>query len=199
MLEAKKLNLDVFTLVCVDCLDSLRAKQAIVKSTHKIDFGEVLFFSDKALLPSEFYTPVLIHKIDSLASYSSFILNKLDDFIKTQFALIIQWDGFVWNPNAWTDKFLEYDYIGAPWVQHNNLVGNGGFSLRSKKLLSLTKTLNYSHEREDVSICQEHRDELFKRGIKFAPYEIAYRFSVENEPYTNQFGWHGGIKPFIKE
>ena len=31
------------------------------------------------------------------------------------------------------DKFLEYDYIGAPW--NNTYVGNGGFSIRSKDIM----------------------------------------------------------------
>ena len=26
------------------------------------------------------------------------------------------------------DKFIDYDYIGAPWAHYNNEVGNGGFS-----------------------------------------------------------------------
>jgi len=60
--------------------------------------------------------------------------------IDTQFTLVTQWDGYVINAEAWTEEFLDYDYIGARWIgdvvkaagsppEYN--VGNGGFSLRS--------------------------------------------------------------------
>ena len=35
-------------------------------------------------------------------------------------------------PEAWTDDFFNYDYIGATW--DDGVVGNGGFSWRSRKL-----------------------------------------------------------------
>ena len=65
----------------------------------------------------------------------------LKKYIDTDFCLIIQGDGFVIHPENWTDEFLKYDYIGAPWrnLAHYSFirVGNGGFSLRSKKLLKI--------------------------------------------------------------
>ena len=54
--------------------------------------------------------------------------------------LIIQHDGFILNHKAWDNEFLNYDYIGAPvyWMGNKLIeVGNGGFSLRSKKLLKI--------------------------------------------------------------
>ena len=60
----------------------------------------------------------------------------LPNIIKTEFMLGIHDDGFVINPNLWTDQFLKYDYIGAPWSHtipyygQKYRVGNGGFSLR---------------------------------------------------------------------
>ena len=50
-----------------------------------------------------------------LMGYSKFMLQDLYKFVDTKFCLVIQSDGFVINPNLWTNQFLEYDYIGAPW------------------------------------------------------------------------------------
>jgi hypothetical protein len=51
--------------------------------------------------------------------------------------LIYQEDTIVFRKGI--DKFMEYDYIGAPWPKNQNdnslCVGNGGFSLRSKKIM----------------------------------------------------------------
>ena len=42
-------------------------------------------------------------------------------------------------------RFFDYDYIGAPWPNNFvNRVGNGGFSLRSKKFLELTAKIPYN-------------------------------------------------------
>ena len=107
----------------------------------------------------------------------------------------------------WSDEFYEYDYIGAPWPKeviiegmplHFN-VGNGGFSLRSKRLQEFLKNdeniiLNHA---EDVAICQLNRMYLISKGFKFAPVEVAKRFSFENLPWrdgqqiTKAFGCHG--------
>lgn len=144
-------------------------------------------------------------------SYSRFILEKLSDIITGEYALITQTDGFILNKVAWTDEFLEYDYIGAPWftamgctyanhppITIDNCVGNGGFSLRSLRLLEATAELaQYSSDDkiypEDRFICTSARHQLEYKGIKFAPPELAARFSVENSMYNGQFGFHGKL------
>ena len=35
--------------------------------------------------------------------------------MRTPHVLLIQWDGFVVNPSAWSDEFLDFDYVGARW------------------------------------------------------------------------------------
>ncbi len=89
--------------------------------------------------------------------YSKFMLQDLYKFVDTKFCLVIQSDGFVINPNLWTNQFLEYDYIGAPWPNEisvynasinkidlaKNRVGNGGFSLRSKRLLEVCSHIKF--------------------------------------------------------
>lgn len=74
----------------------------------------------------------------------------MTDYVDTDYCLIIHDDGFIVNPHLWTDDFLKYDYIGAPWYlginrgltwlqDRHNLVGNGGFCIRSKKLMNELK------------------------------------------------------------
>lgn len=70
------------------------------------------------------------------------LVENLHSRFKTPYVLTIQDDGFPLRPGL--EEFVgKWDYIGAPWVRHNTYydlyprrycVGNGGFSLRSKRL-----------------------------------------------------------------
>lgn len=48
------------------------------------------------------------------------MIKELNKYIETDYVLIVQYDGFILNPKAWMDEFLEYDYIGAPWWYTDN-------------------------------------------------------------------------------
>ena len=89
------------------------------------------------------------------------------------------------------------DYVGAPWSDtikvnpelvlnmKENVVGNGGFSLRSNKLAKTTSTIDFNSlkfpvKSEDIVICHYLYKEMVKKGIKFAPPETAAQFSIEN-------------------
>jgi hypothetical protein len=185
-------------------------------SSEKCNFGKIKFLSDQ--FPSKFFTGlehIPIKKLD-LKGYNKFLIESLNDFIDTQYCLIIQSDGFLINPNLWRDEFFDYDYIGAPWVEfmtygvsgektfhfNKNQVGNGGFSLRSKKLLKVLSTLNFDelnfpHKNEDILICHYLYDYLIDRGIRFAPLEVAKTFSVESpiegmpKNIESTLGFHG--------
>ena len=106
------------------------------------------------------------------------------------------------NTKAWTNDFLKYDYIGAPWIffrckddwEMKTRVGNGGFSLRSKRLLKEASALTSREKRvhpEDAYVTKGIGEELKSKGISFAPADLAMRFSVEKALYTGQFGFHG--------
>lgn len=136
------------------------------------------------------------------------MLCELGSYVGADFVLLVQWDGFIVNPHLWDKEFLKYDYIGAPWPRQwpNRIarVGNGGFSLRSKKLLNqnVPATFDYK-EPEDNILCLHNRIYLQKNGIKFAPVEVAARFALENDVEENQpknsFGFHGRHLPWHKE
>lgn len=119
--------------------------------------------------------------------YSGWILKNLVNYVNTDFALCVQWDSCVINPELWDDRFLKVDYIGAPWAFDSiNRVGCGGFSLRSRKLIELCSTLPYSKtgnkelDNEDYHFCITHYQYMVDNGIKFAPLELARKFGVEH-------------------
>lgn len=192
-LELPQVTLFAATSVAGDAtICALRASMADIR------FGAVKFFSH-CDLPSrraadiEF---VRIRRLTSRQDYSRFILKELAAFIETPFALCIQWDGFVIRPEAWNAEFLEYDYIGAPWPQFHDSwnVGNGGFSLRSLRLLRATLDDRVPVDgAEDVIICRDARPILeADHGIRFADSAVAARFAFERSlAQGTEFGFHG--------
>ena len=191
------------TLVCIDCNRYLQATEAILHSIRGITFNKVLFFSDKPLVvPESNIDYIEIPKINNKIDYCYFVMRRLHDYIQTSHMLIIQWDGFVLNPNAWTDEFLKYSYIGSPWWKYQNdgmMIGNGGFSLRTNKLMEFVSNSPIIKDfyPEDEKICRTYRKEIEKAGFTFAPIELAEQFSIEGCPafpdkstYNENFGFH---------
>jgi hypothetical protein len=136
-------------------------------------------------------------------SLNLFLKNRLLDFVDTELMVYVHDDGFAVNPTLWTDEFLAYDYIGAPWPSawcKDNRVGNGGFSIRSRQLLELNRVLPdpSGMEPEDVHICRTNYDWLMQHKCRFAPVDVALRFSFESvlKEYPRwdcsmSFGFHG--------
>ncbi len=190
--------LDNVTLVAVDCVDLDRVLLAADICTKEIKFAEV-----KILTSIASTDPRVVHikKIKNRDEYSSFMIKELDKYIDTEYALVFQYDGFILNPKAWSDDFLNYDYIGACWYHIGDLrVGNGGFSLRSKRLIKWLSEnwsiINNKIDPEDIFISRYAREYLEKDGMRFAPESVASVFSWEGNERTivwnNQFGFHGG-------
>lgn len=122
--------------------------------------------------------------------YSRYSVEKLIDAIDTEYCINVQEDSGIINPDLWKDEFLDYDYIGAPWP--NNYVcqvGNGGFSLRSRKFLEASAKLKYQPEPagpgawcapEDWFLCVKNYDHMKSHGVKFPQPRLAAQFSVEH-------------------
>lgn len=196
-----KINLPNVTLLLVDCVEYDRVKLSFDHCSSYINFGE-----SKILTSLEINSPeiVKIPNISSIDEYSNFMIYDLPKYVNTEHVLVAQWDGFIRNIELWDDEFLKYDYIGAPWpeevlyngVPKNFNVGNGGFSLRSKRLIdfvSTDKKLTH-HYLEDVMICQLNRAYLEATGFTFAPLELAEKFSWECGPQRDSFGVHKMFK-----
>jgi hypothetical protein len=126
-------------------------------------------------------------------------------YVKTDFALMLQLDGYVINPELWDPAFLRFDYIGAPWPAHfeahdtgRRRVGNDGFCIKSRRLMDRVARLPWKDVPSDVLVCCTHRDRLEDEGFRFAPPAIAGRFSVEHiveETAKRTFGFHGRCFP----
>lgn len=191
------LELPTVTLCAATSVNIDATVAAIAASMDRIVFGDVVLFTDAAAM--NLPAAARIVPIDPLMSsrdYSEFILHQLPEHVRTDRCLIVQWDGFVVDPGQWQDRFLEFDYIGAPWPQFadGHDVGNGGFSLRSRKLLNACRDPHFvvSHP-EDVAIGRINRDYLEREhGIAFADPGTAARFAFErSRPETASFGFHG--------
>ncbi len=205
-----KINLSNVTLLGIDCVNTERLAEAMNVSQEGLEFGAIKLLTS---LPTNDPRKVAIPHIGSIEEFSRFCIEDLYKYVDTEFVLLVQYDGFVLNPESWTDEFLKYDYIGAPWLVANwsvrdfnfppeslgtLIVGNGGFCLRSKNFLETSARLSKDRELpknnpEDVAMCVWYRDKFENAGIKFAPPEIASLFSIEgtDHEYRKQFGFHG--------
>ena len=188
-------NLDRVTLACVDCVNHELAIAALGQCVQKCAFARVLFLTDRAFA-LDGVDVVRIAPLTSRDAYSRFVIKDLARHIDTSHVLLIQWDGFVVNPQSWSDEFLDHDYIGARWgwPEDSHTVGNGGFSLRSKRLLEAGSDPRITDMPiEDVAICRAYRPLLeADHGIRFASEPVADRFAFEaTYPKGMPFGFHG--------
>jgi hypothetical protein len=207
------------SICCIDTKNKIEALIALDKSIENIKFDKYYFFTNgiddikisrfKNLSKVNleiFYIPEIRNK----SEYSKFCLVNLNDYISTDFCLTIQHDGYIINPEYWTDKFLDFDYIGAPWPSnwgYKNRVGNGGFCLKSKKFLETSYQIfkDFDFETDlgrsiyDISVNEDfltsnvYYEEMISKGIKFADVETASIFSIEHpiiEMKDKTFGFH---------
>lgn len=175
------------TLIAVDCTDKVHlASRAIKRSLEECEFPAVKLLTHDMSQPFA----VKIPRITSLEGYSKFMMRELHRYVDTTHALIVQWDGFPICAEAWTDEFLEYDYGGAPF-QPSDTVGNGGFGIRSKRLMEACPKLpEGSDHAEDAAISVRFRSELEAQGMKFMPAPLARRLSFEGRAFDGQ-EWRG--------
>jgi len=193
------LKLPGVTLCCVDTRLPRLALDAMNICMGKVEFGDAVLFTcpNHGLVDVPGNVRVIeLSDINSIEAYSHFLLKGMGPYLHTPHMLIVQWDGYVIDPGMWRDDFLKMDYIGAVWPQYDDAhrVGNGGFSLRSRKLLdALSHDEIVPHHPEDVCIARTHRELLERRwGIQFAEEPMANQFAFERERVSpSSFGFHG--------
>ena len=100
-------NLLDITLISATSVDIEQAAHALLISSERCQFSSIKLLSPKkpSILNSSI-EHVSIPSMD-LMGYSKFMLQDLYKFVDTKFCLVIQSDGFVINPNLWTNQFLE--------------------------------------------------------------------------------------------
>ena len=197
---------------CVETRDLTMAVRAIERTVQCINADILYWFSNqpfpKALPGVEVVNITLGDFTNFTDDINRICLRLMPRVVATDFNLTIQPDGFAVNPQSWDDRFWDYDYIGAPWPAMYGpgpIVGNGGFTLRSRKLYNALLDLRVKwspqdwtdDERldieayyavhkgqkwlpEDIIICLWYKDLLETGyGIRFCPPELANKFSVE--------------------
>lgn len=183
------INLPNLTLLGIDAHDPTGLQRAAEICQRDINFGAVKIITERLFFGRE--------------AYSKWCIESMAEHVTTSHVLIIHPDGYIQNPKAWNKEWLQYDYIGAVWDWYNeNMVGNGGFCLRSKKLLDILANLDLEGVNvhpEDDFICRQIRGWLEREHkIRFAPVEVAKKFAIEAygiapglNYYNGEFGFHG--------
>lgn len=188
------LKLPQCTLIALTGKDFPAHDEAIKKSCEGIEWGDVKMIYD--------------YKLKDINAWNHAIIYELHSYVHTDFAVLIHADGYVINPSAWRESFLDYDYIGAPWplpmddysyrTPRGELIRVGNsVSIRSLRLLRLPSEIGlewkpyYGNTNEDGFLCVHNRDILVEHGCKFAPLDIAKHFSREHDIPEN-----AGIETF---
>ena len=109
--------------------------------------------------------------------------------IESEHILLFQTDSILRRTGI--ERFLGYDYVGAPWKSEDTpaVGGNGGFSLRrrSAMLEILGKDRgDISRIPEDIYFCTR----MAEGGFNVAPKEVALEFSVEELFHPDPLGTH---------
>jgi|TARA_B100000073_G_scaffold155202_1_gene128182 hypothetical protein len=154
---------------------------------------------------------------ENRSGFCESFVQQTNKYIFDDFCLNVQHDSTIIDSSKWDHRFLNYDYIGAPWPMNiiqasdmvagrideiPNVVGNGGFSLRTRKFVEESAKLGWEHKNEDLNICVFNHETMTGAGIKFAPPSLAAKFSKEHPTeYGNftrsllftydSFGFHG--------
>ncbi len=180
-----KLQLPNITAIALTDHKFTEHQAVLDKMCENIDFGDAKIIFDKGI----------DHDVNN---WNRKIVYDLWKYVDTDYAFLFHADGFIIHPELWNSKWLELDYIGAPWplptddysyrdelgdiVRVGNSVG-----LRSKKIMKLPTELKlewksfYGNTNEDGFLCCHHRKTLEAHGCKFATFEQALNFGKEFE------------------
>ena len=194
--EPNRLLLSQVTLCAATSVNVKATLRALEASLAQVDFAACKLFTDAPVtLENSRISIVPIPRLASSSAYSDFLLSRMVDHVETSHCLVAQWDGHVTNARRWRPEFLDYDYIGASWPQFDDGhdVGNGGFSLRSRRLMEACRDPQFraSHP-EDLAIGRENRGWLEGRGMRFAQRALADLFAAERGGHLEaSFGYHG--------
>jgi len=130
----------------------------------------------------------------TIADYNQLLTSeKFYEYIPTEIFLIFQTDTIICeNQKTLINNFLQYDYVGAPWIWNSNskdtdkMGGNGGLSLRKKsKMLEIIRNCKYNNENEDGYFSNSCLNNL-----NLPTFQEAKNFAVETVFNEKSFGVH---------
>lgn len=185
------IHLPELTLISIACNKYGETLKSIRKTLSHITPAKTILFTDTEII-EEGIECVKIKKLD-WEGYNHFVIKELYKWIETDFVMIVQWDSWVLDEKEWSYDFLNFDYIGAAWL--DGVVGNGGGSIRSRRFqeaIAKDEFINLTAP-EDAALCRIYKAYLEKTyGFEFAPKEVADKFSFElNPPTAPTFMFHG--------
>jgi hypothetical protein len=186
------------TLVLIETMFHDLAWEAVRESAKRVAFHDIVICSDKSP-PFDINAKVIhiehqpgIENFGRATWHGPWI-----EHVQTSHMLLSHWDSWVIDPGMWSDDFLQYDFIGAPWWYEINNVGCGAFTLRSMKMVRFLNDHRdvYPHKMpDDVVLCQHYRARLEAEGFRWAPDDVAMRFAFEcSRPHggpSRHFGFH---------
>jgi hypothetical protein len=193
------LDLPQVTLLFVETRAHKITKRVIDDAMSKINFGDILIYTDKPdLIPIEGARYIEVPDFPDKKSAGQFYYQFAMREVKTDFALMLEWDAGVKDVANWRWEFLDYDYIGAPWKvrpqEENSMdVGNGGFTLMSKRLGHfLAENQKNFPVYTDWDLCRNQRKHLEQLGFKWPRRDVATKFAWEltKLPPGGVFGFH---------
>jgi len=188
------------TILIIDTKPSKNTICSILNTMWFFPHFPVLFYTNLNNMKKEFYEKLSNKKITILNSHIT--INNRTDYdlylkskklwqsINTEKTLIIQHDTFVRRTGI--EEFYSYDYIGAIWrcpeeIMRHHPVGNGGFSLRSTRIMEHLCNKHFSSKYyEDVYFSYR----CLTDGFNLAPIEAASKFSCETVFSENPLGCH---------
>lgn len=197
-----KLHLPDVTLVAIDTVCHELTALAIKESLDQAQFSAVHIHTDDRRPFQREDTGATFIAIKPFASPDEAMRHlwyEVPAHIATSHMLLVQWDSGIVCPARWSSQFLSYDYVGAPWGWHSDQheVGNGGFSLRSRRLMrhiaERRDRFPLIHPEDDV-LCRRYRPALERAGFRWASVGVALCFSFERSGYSGthcHFGYHG--------
>jgi hypothetical protein len=214
--DTQTADLSTVTLFAIDIMNPDKIFRVMKDCIAKCRFhsATLLTDTDKCMMTDDPEIEIVRHKERNHRPYKMFgcmdhehnaIVKPVEYMKGATHMLFIEWDSGIINPAAWKNDWLNYDYIGAPWRNHTikgwppctpaNCVGNSGFSLRSQKFCELTAAFGKVPVREmllhDAWMCRTMRGQFELKGARYAPRQVAERFSIEDWKHSGQFGFHG--------
>ena len=193
------LRLPDVSLVTVETMAHELAGLALTDCLKVADFGEVFVYTDdpaKLKVNGAVYQQV--ENWPSKLECVRFCAFEISKPVHTSHILFVEWDAGIFDPEMWNPEFLNYDFVGAPWWWNDDFtVGNGGFSLRSKRLIDHLAEHRDKYpvvnSTSDDTLCRVYRTTLEKEGFRWAPPELALDFAFETvrrSTESRHFGYH---------
>lgn len=201
-----RLQLPTVSLLGCTTRDHKETLLAIKHGQNLIEFGNTVYFSN--INPYEQFPEIT----NTLENFEYIVCPKFNEYhdiciwfltsifkYKKHFknhTMSIHHDGYPIRCNAWLNEFLDYSFIGPPWLWGG--VGNNAICIYDQKYIAAIESLNLPPIKEachpsDMVLFNNYEKFRNELGIKIAPIELALKFAVEGHRYDqyHSFGFHG--------